>query len=385
MLYLQRQTKQNILIMTKQKQNNKFYSLDAILKKNADYNIVFGERSNGKTYAALLYGLKRYVKDGTQIAYVRRWREDLRGKRGETLFAAHVQNGVIEEITDGKFNRIVHKSGKYYFAFYDAENETTQLNETPFCYSFSLSEQEHEKSTSYPNVNIIIFDEFLTRQYYLPDEFMLFMNLLSTIIRQRNNAQIFMLGNTVNKYCPYFAEMGLKNVPTQKQGTIDVYNFGEDGAKVAVEYAATVAETKKSNKYFCFDNQKLQMITGGKWELAAYPHLPRKYAPKDVVFKFFIEFEENILQCNIIATETDYFLFIHAKTTEIKDYDSQLIYTLKTDGKPNHKRKLISTATDFDKKITKFFATDKVFYQSNEIGEIVRNYIKVANTNNLLN
>lgn len=366
------------------KTENKYYTLKPILKKNADYNIVFGERSNGKTYAALLYGLECYAKDGTQFAYVRRWREDLRGKRGETLFAALVQNGVIDRLTDGKYNRVSYKGGKYYFAFYDTETETTTVNEMPFCYAFSLSEQEHEKSTSYPNVNNIIFDEFLTRQYYLPDEFMLFMNLLSTIIRQRNNVKIFMLGNTVNKYCPYFKEMGLKNIPTQKQGTIDIYQFGETGAKVAVEYAETTVKTKQSNKYFCFDNQKLQMITSGKWELSLYPHLPRKYTPKDVIFKFYIEFEENVLQGNVIATQNDYFLYIHAKTTDIKDYENALIYTLNADGKPNHKRKLISTSTEFDRKITKFFATDKVFYQSNEVGEIVRNYVKVSCQNNLL-
>lgn len=368
----------------KTEQKNKYYSLKPILKKNADYNIIFGERSNGKTYAALYYGVEQYIKTGAQFAYIRRWREDLRNKRGETLFAALVQNGVIDKLTDGKYNRVIFKSGKYYFAFFDSETETTTMNETPFCFSFALSEQEHEKSTSYPNVNNIIFDEFLTRQYYLPDEFMLFMNLLSTIIRQRNNVKIFMLGNTVNKYCPYFKEMGLKNIPTQKQGSIDIYQFGENGATVAVEYAAPVNETKESNKYFCFDNQKLQMITGGKWELSLYPHLPVKYLPSDVKFKFFIEFEENILQCNIIATNADYFIFIHAKTTEIKDYENQLIYSLNADGKPNHRRKLITNVTEFDRKITKFFATDKVFYQSNEIGEIVRNYIKVSSQNNLL-
>ena len=369
----------------KTEQKNKYYSLKPILKKNADYNIIFGERSNGKTYAALMYGLEQYAANGTQFAYIRRWREDLRGKRGESLFNAHVQNGVIDKITDGKYNRVTFKGGKYYFAYFDTETETvTTASETPFCFSFSLSEQEHEKSTSYPNVGNIIFDEFLTRQYYLPDEFMLFMNLLSTIIRQRNNVKIFMLGNTVNKYCPYFKEMGLKQIPTQKQGTIDIYQFGENGATVAVEYAETTVNTKQSNKYFCFDNQKLQMITSGKWELSLYPHLPRKYAPKDVVFKFYIEFEENVLQCNIICDNTDYFLFIHAKTTEIKDYETALIYSLNADGKPNHRRKLISTATDFDRKITKFFATDKVFYQSNEIGEIVRNYVKVSSQNNLL-
>ena len=28
----------------------KFYTLNRILSKNADYNVIFGERSNGKTY-----------------------------------------------------------------------------------------------------------------------------------------------------------------------------------------------------------------------------------------------------------------------------------------------------------------------------------------------
>ena len=76
-------------------EKSKFYSLTKILNKKADYNIIFGERSNGKTYAALLYGLKRFVATGEQFAYIRRWREDLRGKRAENLFSNHVANGAI--------------------------------------------------------------------------------------------------------------------------------------------------------------------------------------------------------------------------------------------------------------------------------------------------
>ena len=57
----------------------KFYSLDEILKKQAQYNIIIGERSNGKTYATLLYCLKQYINDGSQFAIIRRWKEDIRG------------------------------------------------------------------------------------------------------------------------------------------------------------------------------------------------------------------------------------------------------------------------------------------------------------------
>ena len=46
----------------------KYYSTAAIDKKNAIYNVIFGERSNGKTYALLLKGLKNYVKNKKQMA-----------------------------------------------------------------------------------------------------------------------------------------------------------------------------------------------------------------------------------------------------------------------------------------------------------------------------
>lgn len=369
---------------TKAEDKMKFYSLTPILEKNADYNVIFGERSNGKTYAVLEYGLKRYLQTGEQMAYIRRWREDLRGKRADSLFANHVNNGLIEKLTGGKFNEVFYMSGKWFLSSYNTETKKRIPDDKPFCFGFCLSEQEHDKSSSFPGVTTIVFDEFLTRRYYLPDEFMLFMNVLSTIIRQRDNVKVFMLGNTVNKYCPYFAEMGLKQVGVMEQGTIDIYRFGEHGATVAVEYTASVVKHKASNKYFCFDNQNLEMITGGKWELAVYPHLPVKYKPKDVEFIYFIVFGDVILQANVIQVEDQNFTYIHAKTTPIKDPEESLIYSLEMNGKPNYKRRLISTATELERRIAMYYATDKVFYQNNEIGEIVRNYIMTSQKNNII-
>lgn len=362
----------------------KFYSLNNILSKNCDYNVIFGERSNGKTYAVLEHGIRNYIKTGEQMAYIRRWREDLRGKRAESLFANHVNNGLIEKLTDGKYNEVFYLSGKWFLSFMNTETGKRSPDIQPFCFGFCLSEQEHEKSSSYPNITTVVFDEFLTRRYYLPDEFMLFMNMLSTIIRQRDNVKVFMLGNTVNKFCPYFTEMGLKQVPYMEQGTIDIYRFGEHGATVAVEYTASVVKHKASNKYFCFDNQNLQMITGGKWELAVYPHLPVKYKPQDVLFVYYIKFGDVTLQANIIQVDDRNFTYIHAKTTPIHDTDNSLIYALEMNGKPNYKRRLISTASDVERQVARYFATDSVFYQNNEIGEIVRNYIMVSSKNNIV-
>lgn len=192
-----------------------------------------------------------------------------------------------------------------------------------------------------------------------------------------------MLGNTVNKYCPYFTEMGLKHIPVMEQGTIDIYKFGEGGATVAVEYCGNIVKEKVSNKYFCFDNQNLQMITSGKWELAVYPHLPRKYKPSDVLFVYYIRFGEVTLQGNIIQVDDEMFTYIHAKTTPIKDEKNSLIYSLEMNGRPNYKRRLLSNASYIETQVARFFATDKVFYQDNEIGEVVRNYLINSSKTNI--
>lgn len=361
-----------------------FYSLQKILEYNADYNLVIGERSNGKTYAGLYYAVQQFYKSGyrDQFALIRRWKEDLRGKRADTLFAPLMSNNAIYDITRGEFSAVVYYNARFYLANYDEDIQRYVRLETPLGYTFSLSDMEHDKSTSYPNVTTVIFDEFITRRYYLPDEFILFINTLSTIIRQRNNVKIFMFGNTVNRFCPYFQEMGLSHIANMEQGTIDLYTFAQN-LTIAVEYAEPNTDNKKaSNKYFAFDDSSaVQMIVNGKWEVAIYPHLNLKYKPTDILLKYFVEFNGNILQCEIVNVDNAYFTYVHEKTTPIKDDDNDIIYTLAYNEKPNYHRRLLSRATKLEAKIAMFYATDKVFYQNNEVGEVIRNYIRQSQNN----
>ena len=367
--------------MTRKKKiviDSEYFSLDAILAYEADYNIIFGERSNGKTYAALKYSIEQFVNSGyqNQSAIIRRWKEDIKGRRADTLYKAIEENDEISKITKGMYSEIYYSNGRYYLSNYDAELKKHITFNEPLAFTFALSDIEHDKSTSYPKVTTIIFDEFLTRRYYLPDEFIIFMNVLSTIIRQRDNVKIFMLGNTVNKFCPYFTEMGLRHVAEMKQGTIDIYKFARGKLKIAVEYTAPTKKEKASNKYFAFDNSAgMDMIINGAWELAIYPHLTVKYEKSDIIFTYFIEFADNILQCEIVCKDNEYFTYIHEKTTPLQNPDKDLIYSLKHNEKTNYKRRLISTTTKLERKIAEFYALEKVFFQNNEVGEIVRNYI----------
>lgn len=355
----------------------KYYSLKNILDKNAIYNVIFGERSNGKTYSVLKYGLDVWKKTGGQLAIIRRMREDFTGKRGSTMFNALVVNKEIEKTTDGEYNDVYYYGGKWYFCRYD-EKGKRDISEKPFAYGFSLTTMEHDKSTSYPEIQTILFDEFMTRDTYLTDEFVLFMNTISTIIRDRANVKIFMCGNTVNKYCPYFSEMGLTHIKDMQQGSIDVYTYGNSGLTVAVEFSDNPNKCKASDKYFAFDNPKLSMITGNGnvWEMDIYPHAPCKYKPKDIQFSYFIMFDGNILQCDIVVLPDFTFTFIHIKTTKIQNEEKDLIFTPDYNPRPNWRRNIKKPYSKIEEKISDYFYNEKVFYQDNEVGEIVRNYLE---------
>lgn len=357
----------------------KYWTPDNILKEEADYNIVFGERSNGKTTGVLRYALEEHIKSGykTQLGIIRRMEEDFRGNSGRQLYNGIVSLGWISKLTKNKYSAVRYYSKRWYLCNYKDDGTLKNQAEEPFAMAFALSSEEHYKSSSYPNIKIILFDEMITRKFYLPNEFILFQNVLSTIIRLRDDVKIFMLGNTINKYCPYFKEMGIKNIDKMEKGTIDVYKFGDTNLKVAVEYSDFPVENKKSNKYFAFNNPKLEMIKQGGWEIALYPHLPYSYTSSDIIYTYIVSFENALLQCEIILKEdsNSLFTYVHRKTTPIKDDIETLVYQQGFNPKVNYRRFINKPKTELEKKIVRFFIDNNVYYQDNETGEVMRNYL----------
>ena len=369
----------------------KYYSLDRIKNTGARYRIVFGERSSGKTFACLDEIVKNYFKSGMrdQGCVIRRWREDFKGKRGATMFDNLCFDGNgknrIKEYSKGKYDHVVYLSGRWYMAYYDADLEKNITAPEPFCFSFSLTEMQHDKSSSYPNVTVCVFDEFMVHGagMYLPDEFITFCNVLSTVIRNRNNVVIYLLANTVDLVgCPYWREMGLYRIKDMKPGAIDIYTYGNSGLKVAVEYTENPnIEGKPSDVYFAFQNKKLSMITQGCWELDFYSHLTTKYEKSDVIFTYIIIFNERLLQCEVIQKDNETFTFIHPKTTPIKYEDKDIIFTTEPNPKYNYYGKLTKPINKGIRKLFWYFVANKVFYSDNETGEIVAQYLYWCNNN----
>ena len=360
---------------------NGYFSYEDIDSTGAQYRMIIGKRSNGKTFGALLKVLMNYIENGKQSAYIRRYREDFVGKLGRQLFEG-VENTInIAELTNGEWDCISYYSGAWYLAYHDKK---IVRDEKPFCYGFAINQMEHYKSTSYPNITLVVFDEFLSRDFYLTNEFVLFMNVLSTIIRQRDDVIVYMLGNTVTQYCPYFDEMGI-NIKKMQQGSIDIVKFGDSKLKVAVEFAPqTEGVTRKSDVYFAFNNPHLKMITDGEWEFDIYPHMTYKYLPKDIKAIYFIEFNDELLQCEIIKTDESngYFTFIHRKTSELKDEKNKktVIFSNHVTADRRYEKRITKPITERGKLYAQLLFSEKTFFQDNSVGECVHNYIEWSKT-----
>ena len=378
--------------MKKQLRKKYYWSPDDIIKKNCTWNVVFGERSNGKTYGVLDYFLDRYLNHGYQMAIIRRWRVDFQGKRGQSMFDSLECNGfgenVIKKKTKGRYDCVHYYAGKWYLAKYDHELDKKIPSSQPFAIAFSLTEYEHDKSTSYPKINSILMDEALSRNP-LPDEFTLMTNVLSTIIRDRgpeDDIKIFLLGNTVNKYSPLFSDMGLtrKIFDKMKPGQIDIYKYEGSELTVAVEYCQSSAKFggKKSDVFFAFNTAATKMITTGAWEIPSYPHNVTKFEKNDILFYYFIKWQDQILQCEIVSKDDKLFTFIHTKTTEIQDESTDIIFDQEYHQQRNYFRNIARPTSKLQKRIWWFFQSDNVYYQDNEVGELVRNYIQWCKSDN---
>lgn len=376
-----------------------YFDRREIMSKHCQYNVIFGERSNGKSYQIEELILKNYIETGKQGGIIRRQREDIQGYNARTTFDGLVKNGngenKVAEYTGGQWTSVTFQMGAWYLSTPDETKPGKMILDTrPLCYAFALSSMEHYKSTSYPDITTVLFDEMLTRFGYLNNEFVLFMNMLSTIIRDRADVTIFMVGNTVNKDCPYFHEMGLTHVDQQQPGSIEVYTYGKSKLKVACEFTGSnngKRHKKPSDFYFAFNNPSLEMITGSGniWELQLYPHCPVKFSEYDIRFTYFIVYLDKVLQCEIVQKRDKNkrydFTFVHQKTTELKNPDSDLIFDNHESALINHSHKINQGKHKAKavEKILSYFNNDLVFYSDNETGEIMRNYILWCRRDNL--
>lgn len=293
----------------------KYYDMSKLLSCNASWNILYGMRSNGKSYAVKDHMLDNVVKKEERFVYLRRWSEDIKQREVSTYF----DDMNINKITKDKYSAVLAYQGFFYFGNICSNGKTERASD-PIGRYCSLNQAERYKSQVFDNVTSIDFEEFMTDKIYLGTnarpEPRLLMQFVSTVARDRD-IKVFMIGNTVSRVNPYISEWSLKNFLQQKPGTIDIYHLrGENGiVDIAVENCEVV-ETK-SRMFFGLASKQ---ITSGEWEVDDVPKLlkPREYY--DMLYELCVKYNDfkYVLQLMFDGETGGSFVFVYPLTKDRK-------------------------------------------------------------------
>lgn len=167
-----------------------YYDPNKMLSYNRILNFVIGARGVGKSYGMKKYVIKRFLKTGEQFIYLRRYKPELR--KIKKFF-----DDIVIEFPDHKF---IVKGRELY------------IDDKLCGYAIPLSTWQSEKSNAYPEVTTILYDEFIREKDnsgYMPNEVEALLNLMDTVIRNRDNARCICMANAVTLINPYFIYFGL--------------------------------------------------------------------------------------------------------------------------------------------------------------------------------
>lgn len=346
----------------------KFYTLVNILKENCEYNLLLGERSNGKSYAVKHHCINDYLQNNSKFIYLRRYTVETKNNMVEAYF-----NDVdVKKVTKGKYEVISVYRSSIYFGHYNEKNQLIRDVEIGMVMALSIS--THYKSMSLLEYKNIIFEEFITTSVYLPNETSMLQQLVSTIAR-RNRIKVFLIGNTISRLCPYFNEWQLFNIPNQKQGTIEVYHMttsqkNEDGTDVVVNIAVEICENSGNNSKMFFGTAS-HSIVNGSWESDEQPHIPYPFEECQLLYELAIKHHNMSYSCNVMKHESELFLYIYPITKKIKctrviqdGYDVSMFYTTK-----------LIALTRGDKVVQTLIKMGKICYSDNLTGTEFTNNI----------
>lgn len=189
--------------------DNLHYNKDALFSYRAFLNFSISERGLGKTTCAKFWCIDDFIKTGHRFVWVRRYNSEIAGDSKQK----------IEGCAKTFFDKIAKYYPKHTFsvtgnhAFIDGKDAGVFV---------ALSMSQGMKSVDFPNVNKIIFDEFIIKVTkatgYLKDEVPLFLDLISTILRpitdDKGNdlvkGKVWLLSNAITFANDYFFYFNIK-------------------------------------------------------------------------------------------------------------------------------------------------------------------------------
>ena len=195
-------------------------TLREILPYNADVYLLIGARGLGKTFGVRQIFVEDYIKNKIRFAIIFRSNE-VKKKVSHVFFDKLISAGLFEKYvfkTDTTYAYIAEKP----------KNKKNKIKWSICGYFVSLSTAQNDKQiASFDRVRNICVDEILIKttdiyHRYLPNEVDMVADLIDTVTRERPDSRemenlrkprVFMLGNAVDLFNPYFERYGIKEPP----------------------------------------------------------------------------------------------------------------------------------------------------------------------------
>lgn len=162
-----------------------YWDISRPLSYGAYLNFILGNRGPGKTYGGKTWCGKHFLKTGNKFVWVRRYRTEFAG------------NGSFWGKVAGEFEGHKLKVNGDSYIIDGAEAGRKAV----------LSTSRMKKGNEFPGFDTIVFDEFLIDKgvyHYLPGEVEIFLDLIDTVFRKREDVRVFLLANTISVVNPYF-------------------------------------------------------------------------------------------------------------------------------------------------------------------------------------
>ena len=189
-----------------------FWDIGRTMTYNALINLIVGNRGGGKSYGAKEKATDNFTKKKEQFGYIRRYKDDLK-KPLEQFFKDISQDFPEYECKV--------EGDKVYIRLRTNDKNQKWTDDDIAGYGFSLSTANNKKSMSYPDITMLIYDEFLLEegnQRYLPNEVEKLLNLYETVARPgsgHKRVTLWLLGNAISVTNPYFLYWDLQ-MPTKQ-------------------------------------------------------------------------------------------------------------------------------------------------------------------------
>ena len=274
-----------------------------------DYSVfmITGGRGIGKTTGLVAKSILEYMNKGTEFVYARRYITEL--KKAKTLL-----DPIINKVkTIGRGNGAVQWN----------------VGNTRIGYGVALTAQQSLKSGfDFSRVNILIYDEAILPRggsfRYLANEVEMFLELCSTIFRDRTGYKIFILGNNADMFNPFHSYF---NIPTFtntfKDKSRGIYcELARNSEKLLEKESHTpLYKLTSGTAYgnYHYNNEVLTFETG-------------RIGIKAPTAEFLCRFVYNKVTLNVYRQSYKE-IFVELRDKVIKDNDA---YVLMEDDKPNY-------------------------------------------------